>query len=561
MRVSLGLKFSIITFLSLVFTAICMIVLAVLGINDMSSKSLSKAREELMENKKNEQKSYVEIAHSAIADIYRRGGQDTEELKELAKDVVRSFSFDDGNYIFIIDKDVNMLVFRGNTELEGQSVRNMRNKSGHAMYVELANLAMREGQGNMEYLWYDENTKREGSRLAYVKSFEPWDWIIGVRFFVDEVDEQHQQKITMVEQDTRELIFKMILTISVIVLLVLVGIVLLSRFLVKGLGSTANLLKDISEGEGDLTASINIKQNDEIGMVADNFNKFMDKLRELIISVKHSSVNVASASSELSAAADQMAATFSGQASQVTDVAAATEELTASSSEVLVALNQGAERTKEAIVHTSEGHGSLLRAIEEMNTISDRVSELGTAISKLAESSGEIGSIVNVINDIADQTNLLALNAAIEAARAGDAGRGFAVVADEVRKLAERTQRATGEINNIIESLTKETKTAENGMNEAKEQVELGVQAINETDTVFNRIVTAIEEVDQMNSIISNAVQEQTVTIVSINDNTHIISSGLEQSSVAMLEVSKTISGLQQQADELSQLTGKFKTE
>lgn len=245
----------------------------------------------------------------------------------------------------------------------------------------------------------------------------------------------------------------------------------------------------------------------------------------------------------------------------MTDVAAATEELTASSSEVLVALNQGAERTKEAIVHTSEGHGSLLRAIEEMNTISDRVSELGTAISKLAESSGEIGSIVNVINDIADQTNLLALNAAIEAARAGDAGRGFAVVADEVRKLAERTQRATGEINNIIESLTKETKTAENGMNEAKEQVELGVQAINETDTVFNRIVTAIEEVDQMNSIISNAVQEQTVTIVSINDNTHIISSGLEQSSVAMLEVSKTISGLQQQADELSQLTGKFKTE
>lgn len=308
MRVSLGLKFSIITFLSLVFTAICMIVLAVLGINDMSSKSLSQAREELMENKKNEQKSYVEIAHSAIADIYRRGGQDTEELKELAKDVVRSFSFDDGNYIFIIDKDVNMLVFRGNTELEGQSVRNMRNKSGQAMYVELANLAMREGQGNMEYLWYDENTKREGSRLAYVKSFEPWDWIIGVRFFVDEVDEQHQQKITMVEQDTRELIFKMILTISVIVLLVLVGIVLLSRFLVKGLGSTANLLKDISEGEGDLTASINIKQNDEIGMVADNFNKFMDKLRELIISVKHSSVNVASASSELSAAADQMAA-------------------------------------------------------------------------------------------------------------------------------------------------------------------------------------------------------------------------------------------------------------
>jgi methyl-accepting chemotaxis protein len=164
-----------------------------------------------------------------------------------------------------------------------------------------------------------------------------------------------------------------------------------------------------------------------------------------------------------------------------------------------------------------------------------------------------------VITDIADQTNLLALNAAIEAARAGDHGRGFAVVADEVRKLAERTQQSTGEITSIIVNLQKETDMASKGMNSAKEKVESGVGVISQTQEVFGHIVSSVEKMSEVNGAIGSSVNEQTTAIYSINESAQVISSGVEESSSALVEVTTTISTLQVQADELKVLVDKFK--
>lgn len=561
MYLSLGMKFSIVTLISVIVTAGCIMLISIYDINIITKTFVNSTKTEMMSNKKQELESYVEIASSLVADLNSNSSMERSELLDRAKEIIRSFSFDDGNYIFIMDKDVNMIVHRVSPELENTNVRSVRSGSGQAIFTEMADIALRDGSGFTEYHWNDPDTGSEGLKLSYVSYFEPWGWIIGSGFFIDDIEQQVAANERVIAENTRELVVKMVLAIVLIVLLVIAANIIMVRVLTKSLGQTATVLKNISEGEGDLTTSISASQKDEVGTVAENFNKFIDKLRELIINIKQNAVNVASASAELTATSEQISATFSGQTSQISDVAAATEELTSSSREVLDALNQGAERTQEALRHTNEGRTSLGAAINEMTAIKEKVEDLGSAVTKLSESSDEIGSIISVIDDIADQTNLLALNAAIEAARAGDAGRGFAVVADEVRKLAERTQRATGEVGVIIESLSRETGQAEKGMKDARAQVEAGVKVINDTGTVFNQIVSTMETVEQVNGIISNAVREQTVTIVSINDNTQVLSSGLEESSVAMREVTNTITDLQKQADELSQLVGKFKTE
>jgi len=335
--------------------------------------------------------------------------------------------------------------------------------------------------------------------------------------------------------------------------------ILMNSAISKPLVELAGIMKDISEGEGDLTKRIEVKSKDEVGMVSEYFNTFAEKVRGIVENTRNNTQSVVSANSQLSATSNQLSTTFSEQAAEMTNMASSIEELDVTSSEISNSLMEGESRFNASMGDLNEGQDRLNGTVRIIEDIRNESHNLAEVVKNLSESSESIGDILSVINDIADQTNLLALNAAIEAARAGDAGRGFAVVADEVRKLAERTQNATSEIEGIIAELIGSTKSVNEGMEKTDKHIAVGVESISETSSIFERVVSSINEIADLNRAISQSVSEQSAAITGINDNVQSVSSGVEESSYVVKQVADTISMLQEQTTELENLVDKFK--
>nr|WP_041229904.1 methyl-accepting chemotaxis protein [Denitrovibrio acetiphilus] len=530
-----------------------------LQISKLGNSEISSFKNSMMNSKKNELKSYLEIAFSAIESIYQNADSNDPAAKQKAADVLMSLHYGDDGYFFATDYNSVVKSHRLNPELVGQNMSDFQDSNGVRLFEELVKVA-KNGSGFVQYVWPKASKNAEVAKLSYSLGLDKWNWIIGTGFYIDDI----QDAVAVKQEQLEKQITTLFTTVVIIALLIIAGVTGISFFfsnlMTKSIILANRFLKEVSDGEGDLTKALPVLSQDEVGMMSTHFNIFIQKLNDIISVVKESSQSVASGSTELASATEELSVTMQDQASQITSVASATEEITVSSNEVLQALQEANQQTANADRLTAEGKSKLLSSVNEVMEIKERVEKLGTTIGNLSESSAEIGNIISVINDIADQTNLLALNAAIEAARAGEHGRGFAVVADEVRKLAERTQTATKEIETIIGSLQSETKNANKDMQETTHKVVEGAEAIKETESIFEQIVSSVESIHTTNDIITGSIEEQVTAINNINDNAQVISAGIEQSSTAVSEITKTVVDLQQQADDLHMLVDKFKT-
>ncbi len=309
----------------------------------------------------------------------------------------------------------------------------------------------------------------------------------------------------------------------------------------------------------DLTVRIASKTDDELGQIAKGVNIFIESMESVIKEVRDSVEEVASANNQLAATMEELSATFDSQAHQVSEMVdgmGQVSNISKNTSDALVTNMQFLEATAD---NTRKEAENLDKVSIDMGDIEKDTISLSETIRHLSDSSAQIGNILNVINDIANQTNLLALNAAIEAARAGEAGRGFAVVADEVRKLAERTQHAIGEVETIINELSRDSENASNAMNKSVTSVQEGAGNI---QSVTGEIKRAVEDVTNLYTDmkpISQSVSDQYITIQSVVDNAQVVAAGIEESNAAVNEVNNTVSHLQQRTERLKSLIEQFK--
>ena len=318
--------------------------------------------------------------------------------------------------------------------------------------------------------------------------------------------------------------------------------------------------KNLTSGDKDLTIRLTTKTKDELAELALYFNTFIENVQTIVKEVKEAAQDVASGNNQLAATMEEFSATFSSQAEQVDNIVVDMNVIKNNSEEATNEMSQNLNKIDETTQRTIEGQHKLNNIKNTMLEISDNTKQLSKTIDNLLESSTQIGEILTVINDIADQTNLLALNAAIEAARAGDAGRGFAVVADEVRKLAERTTKATSEIESIISSLQHESEQAAVAMKSADTSVSTGVDVIEETASSFTYVVDGVNDVTNSTHSMMTNFEEQYHTIQDVTDKTQAIASGIEESNVAVSEVTVTVDHLQERTEKLKILVEQFKS-
>ncbi len=353
---------------------------------------------------------------------------------------------------------------------------------------------------------------------------------------------------------------KSLLIVFIITIIVAYGISLLvNRIITRRVRATVERIRDVAEGEGDLTKRLTVDSTDELGELARLFNEFLDNLHSVITAVQAGVENMADASRTFTSTAGDLKHHTSEQRVQTEQVAAAMTEMSQTITDVARNASDTAAASQQAADSAAGGKKAVERTVEEMRRIANTVAGAAGTIAELGKSSAQIGEIVTVINGIADQTNLLALNAAIEAARAGEQGRGFAVVADEVRKLAERTAGATREIAERIGTIQADTKSSVSTMTSGRVEVENGVKLVEEARQALDRIVEASSaDLDRVRQI-ATASEEQSAVADDVSRNMETILSLTAQTSVTSEQIAHAATDLEQIATELKSKVGWFR--
>jgi methyl-accepting chemotaxis protein len=339
-------------------------------------------------------------------------------------------------------------------------------------------------------------------------------------------------------------------------LTMLIGLVI-TRSVNRGVSTLADAAKKLSDG--DLTARATLLSQDELGEVAQAFNKMADDFSSIIGTIHNSADQVTCAAETQSSAAEQIAALANSQTEQAANAATAIEGLDTMVKEVAEKAQSISEAAHEASAMADKGHAVVNAAVNGIQAISRTVKESEAMIESLGLRSDQIGKIVGVIKDIADQTNLLALNAAIEAARAGEQGRGFAVVADEVRKLAERTTNATSEISTMIGAIQSEISSAVTTMGKGGEQAEEGVAMAHQADEAINQITASVKCVVEMIQQIAHATREESEITGTVATRIEHIAQMASESSATIGQTAEACRGIQAMTHALQDEVARFR--
>ena len=353
------------------------------------------------------------------------------------------------------------------------------------------------------------------------------------------------------------------ITFALSILAVIAGLAIASA-IVANILSQINLLgsslEALAQGEGDLTARLNVQGNNELCRVSVAFNQFVEHIQTMVSGIKSTATQLHEASSNLAKASSSLRGVSTEQTGALTSTAAAVDEMTSS----IASVADGAENVKAISARSAEYSDKGLNMMSQLSGamagVQQAVHEMAGSVGQFLHSTQSIIGATQHVKDIAEQINLLALNAAIEAARAGEQGRGFAVVADEVRKLAEKTAQYANEINRITAELESNSSQVEATIRKGENALEESAKRSQEVSTIVEQAHSAVLGARQGVEEITGSVREQSQASSSIAQNLNRVADFAVRTEHAIQSSDETVQALRGLADSLHSTVSRFRS-
>ena len=567
-------------------------------IASLGAEDIAVLDRQIRQHYQDETKSLTDAVVSAIGHYRDRaasGELSLEEAQRLARQHLASISYADGGYFWAHTYDPKAptqatMIAHPISALDGRDISENRYSSGSRegevvmgwqvdalgrripgkeaapLFQQMNRLVAASGGGHVNYEWPRKGDKTYIAKVSYVALVPEWNWVVGTGMYIDDVDKAVAVAASNVEARISGTISRLLMTMAVVTISAVLIALYMGRWLRRRVSVVIQRLRDIAEGDGDLTQRLDATSQDSLGELAEWFNTFVSRIQSMLQGVAESSAplqnsvlslnsissTLAGTTEEIRSQSQSVASSMHAMRDRLRGVAGAADNAAGGVARVAAAneeLSSNALSLSGSVDALSGNLGSIVTAIEEMNTslneVSHRCADSAEAsrrssdiaedakarMATLFEAAKRIGKVVELIEDIADQTNLLALNATIEAASAGDAGRGFAVVANEVKALAKQTANATEEIAQQMSAMLQETDLAMKKIQEVTEHS---------------------QEVTNLSSMIAAAVEQQSATTHGISDNVQQSADRAHEMALAVEEMSSGVGELTQQAAEVS---------
>ena len=528
-------------------------------LTDRAESEIAHTRERLMAQSKKELKGYVEVAFTAIADLYEDSPSGDMTARAEAIERLSRIKFDNAGYFYGHDSNIVRL-FRGtNPDGVGTSMKDRRDQQGVLINTEL----VRAAKDGSHYLQYFSSMPGKDSvllpKLSYNLYLPKWDLAIGTSINIDSIDAELAQIQAQIDERIEAIVTStLVLAAIMLVALGLVGLAL-SNSIVRPIQRIKDNLDDIAAGDGDLTHRLQITSQDEVGELASSFNRFVDKIHGMVSQMVEVTTQLTELVGEVAAQARRSEVAMAQQRQETDQVATAIHEMSAAAQEVAQSAQNAANAAQQTDQEGQDAKRVVDVTVQHIHALVQDIRESGASIDNLRKDVDSIVNVLGVIRSIADQTNLLALNAAIEAARAGEACRGFAVVADEVRALASRTQQSTQEIQGMIDRLEQGTQSAVNAMTRSSDAGESSSEQANRAGVSLDAIAHLIGTINAMNAQIASAAEEQTSVAEEINRSVHQIAMSVDQVADETQHGAQTARNLEQLGNRLGSLVKQFR--